>query len=223
MPIYILNIETTTKNCSVAVSKDGELLTLKELHDEKYTHAENLNVFIEEAMQTAGLGFNDLHAIAVSKGPGSYTGLRIGVSTAKGFCYALDIPLIAVNTLTALAHAVKEPTDTIISVLDARRMEVYQAVFDHNYQALDSTKAVEVKPELYQEYLQKGPVTFIGDAVQKMEPIIQDPNIKFVQAYPSAQEMTALSYQKFIDKDFVDVAYFEPYYLKDFIAVKKRV
>lgn len=222
MPVYILNIETTTKNCSVAVSKDGELLTLKELHDEKYTHAENLNVFIEEVMQAASLQFTDLQAIAVSKGPGSYTGLRIGVSAAKGFCYALDIPLIAVDTLTALAHGVKFPTLTIIPVLDARRMEVYQAVFDQNYQQLEATKAQEVQSELYQEYFQKGPVTFIGDAVQKIELMIPDPNAKFVEAYPSAKEMATLSYQKFMAKDFVDVAYFEPYYLKDFIAVKKR-
>lgn len=222
MPVYILNIETTTKNCSAAVSKDGELLTLKELYDEKYTHAENLNVFIEHVMQEAGLQFTDLHAIAVSKGPGSYTGLRIGVSAAKGFCYALDIPLIAVDTLTALAHTVKKPAGIIIPVLDARRMEVYQAVFDQNYEQLQATKAVEVHGELYKEYLENGQVTFIGDAVQKIEQIIQNPNAMFVRAFPSAREMPSLSYPKYLAKDFVDVAYFEPYYLKDFIAVKKR-
>ena len=126
---YILNIETATKNCSVALAKEGKTILCKEIAEEGYSHAERLHVFIEEVIEEAGITFKDLAAIAVSQGPGSYTGLRIGVSAAKGLCYALDIPLIAVDTLKTLASQVKISSGLIIPMIDARRMEVYSAIF----------------------------------------------------------------------------------------------
>lgn len=221
MSVLILNIETTTKNCSVSLSKDGKLIALKEINDGGYSHAENLHPFIETILTETKYQFSDLSAIAVSKGPGSYTGLRIGVSAAKGFCFALDIPLISVDTLQALAHQINIETDVIIPILDARRMEVYQAVFDLTYKRIENTKAVVVDKETYDKYLNTKKVVFLGDAVPKIKKTIQHKNAVFIEnAFPSAKEMVALAYDKFQKKDFEDVAYFEPYYLKDFIAIK---
>jgi tRNA threonylcarbamoyladenosine biosynthesis protein TsaB len=221
MHTLILNIETTTKNCSVSLAKDGELIALKEINDGNYSHAENLHPFIESILKETDYQYNDLTAVAVSKGPGSYTGLRIGVSAAKGLCFAVDIPLIAIDTLESLAHKIISDDSLIIPILDARRMEVYQAVFDSNYQVIKPTKAIVVEKNTYDEYLSKGKITFIGDAVAKVKPVIVDRNAVFIEnEFPSAKEMCHLSYQKFVKKKFEDVAYFEPFYLKDFIAIK---
>lgn len=221
MSILILNIETTTKNCSVSLSKDGKEIALKEINDGGYSHAENLHPFIETILADTQHQFSDLSAVAVSKGPGSYTGLRIGVSAAKGFCFALDIPLISIDTLQALAHQVKIETDVIIPILDARRMEVYQTVFDLTHKRIENTKAMVVDAETYDNYLNTKKVVFLGDAVLKIKEIIQHKNAIFIDdAFPSAREMVRLSYEKFLQKNFEDVAYFEPYYLKDFIAIK---
>jgi len=221
MPTLILNIETTTKNCSVSLSKNGVLIALKEINDGGYSHAENLHPFIENILQETKHDYTDLSAIAVSKGPGSYTGLRIGVSAAKGFCYALDIPLISVNTLEALAYQIKVTSGIIIPILDARRMEVYQAIFDKQYNIVENTKAVVVDENTYDKYLENGLVTFLGDAVTKIASIILHKNAIFIEkTFPSAKEMISLSYKKFQQKEFEDVAYFEPFYLKDFIAIK---
>jgi tRNA threonylcarbamoyladenosine biosynthesis protein TsaB len=221
MSILLLNIETTTKNCSVSLSKDGKLIAIKELNDGKYSHAENLHPFIEDILNEVSCNFSDLNAVAVSRGPGSYTGLRIGVSAAKGLCFALDIPLIATDTLEALAKTVIEKEGVIIPVLDARRMEVYQAVFSYDYKRIETTKAQIIEEATYDSFLSKGKVYFVGDAVEKCQKIIKHPNAFFVAGkFPSAKEMTSLSYQKFLNSDFEDVAYYEPYYLKDFIAVK---
>ena len=133
---YILNIETATKNCSVSLARNGVTILCKEIAEEGYSHAEKLHVFIEEIIKESQLNIKDLHAVAVSKGPGSYTGLRIGVSTAKGLCYALGIPLISVDTLAVLAAAVKQNDGLIVPMIDARRMEVYSAVFDKNHQKI---------------------------------------------------------------------------------------
>ncbi len=221
MHTLILNIETTTKNCSVSLSKNGQLIALKEINEGGYSHAENLHPFIDAVLQDTQYNYTDLSAIAVSKGPGSYTGLRIGVSAAKGLCFALDIPLISIDTLLALAYKVKVDSDVIIPVLDARRMEVYQAVFTSKYRQLETTKAKVVEKDTYNKYLDKGKVTFIGDAVEKIKTFIKHPKAVFIEnEFPSAKEMIALSYKKFLQKDFEDVAYFEPFYLKDFIAIK---
>lgn len=219
--IYILNLETTTKNCSVSLSSDGQLLAVKELNNGQYSHSEYLNLFIEEVLDIANITFSDICAIAVSQGPGSYTGLRIGVSTAKGLCYALDIPMIAVDTLAVVARQLKVDNGLIIPVLDARRMEVYQSVFDKDYNSLEQTKSVVVSQDVYELYFNKGQTHFVGNATEKMQRVLTHDNAVFhQQTSPSAVEMAGVSYQLFLDQTFVDVAYFEPFYLKDFIALK---
>ena len=219
---YILNIETATKNCSVALAKDGKTIFCKEIAQEGYSHAERLHVFIEEIIKEAGITFKDLSAIAVSQGPGSYTGLRIGVSAAKGLCYALDIPLIAVDTLQALASQVTISSGLIIPMIDARRMEVYSAFFSPTLE-----KKREVLAEIIDENsfgdLQET-LYFVGDCAEKCKSVLNKDNYVFLEdiKYPSAKEMSALSYEKFKINDTVDVAYFEPYYLKDFIITAPK-
>ncbi len=221
MKTIILNLETTTKNCSVSLSSDGDLIALKEINDGRYSHAENLHPFIASLLQETGYTYKDLSAVAVSKGPGSYTGLRIGVSAAKGLCFALDIPLIATDTLEALARTTKINQGIIVPMLDARRMEVYQAVFSSDYTKVEAIKAQVITEQSYDDLLAKGKVFFVGDAVEKCQSVIGHPNAVFVEhKLPSAKEMCLLSYQKYRTSDFEDLAYFEPYYLKDFIAVK---
>ncbi|GAA4279867.1 tRNA (adenosine(37)-N6)-threonylcarbamoyltransferase complex dimerization subunit type 1 TsaB [Gaetbulibacter aestuarii] len=220
---YILNIETATTNCSVSISKNRETIALKEDYDSKYSHAERLHVYIDAVLKEAGISRNDLDAIAVSKGPGSYTGLRIGVSSAKGLCYALEKPLISVPTLQSLAHQVSAESGVIIPMLDARRMEVYSAIFDVEFQQIRETEAQILDAESFQNYLEEDSVYFIGNGVEKTKDIIQHPNAVFIEKkLPSAQEMSALAFSKYKIGDFEDVAYFEPYYLKDFVTTKSK-
>lgn len=218
--MYILNIETATKNCSVSLAKNGETILCKEIAEQGYSHAEKLHVFIEEIIKETGIGVNDLNGIAVSKGPGSYTGLRIGVSSAKGLCYALGIPLISVDTLQVLAKQVVIENGLIVPMLDARRMEVYSAIFDKSY-----SKIKEVQAEILTENsYAASPETFyfIGDCQEKCKTVLTAANFYFLPeiVFPSANEMSSLSYKKFINNDFEDVAYFEPFYLKDFLITK---
>lgn len=215
----ILCIETATTNCSVALSKGGELLALKEDYSNNYSHAERLHIFIDEILKENELAPEDLDAIAVSKGPGSYTGLRIGVSAAKGLCFALDIPLISVSTLTSLAHQVgEEEGDFIVPLLDARRMEVYTAGFTSDKEPLFNTFAKILDENSFEEYLDKGIISFIGNGVEKFAKICIHPNARFVHGkLPSALQMAALAEDSYREERFEDVAYFEPYYLKDFM------
>lgn len=214
---YILNIETSTKNCSVALAKDGEMIVCREIAEMGYSHAEKLHVFIEEILSEANLKFSDLNAVAVSQGPGSYTGLRIGVSAAKGLCYALDIPLIAVDTLEVLASQIAIEEGVIVPMIDARRMEVYSAIFDKNHQKIRETKAEILTEDSFSDINQT--IYFIGDSSQKAKTILQKENFVFVEdsVYPSAKQMTKKSYTLFTNNRFEDVAYFEPLYLKDFM------
>mgnify|MGYP006192053545 FL=1 len=221
---YILNIETATKNCSVALAQEGKIILCKEIAEEGYSHAERLHVFIEEIIQEAGITFQDLNAIAVSQGPGSYTGLRIGVSAAKGLCFALNIPLIAVDTLQVLASQAKVKEGFIVPMLDARRMEVYSAIFNSKLEKQREVQA-EVITEASFETISE-PVYFVGDCTEKCQSVLVKPNFVFLKEikYPSAKEMCVISFAKFQQSDFVDVAYFEPYYLKDFmITTSKKV
>ena len=219
----ILQIESSTTNCSVSLSNEGETLVLREDYNSQYSHAERLHVFIDEVLKENGTDSNDLKAIAVSMGPGSYTGLRIGVSAAKGLCFALDIPLISIATLESLAHQVKTDNGLIIPMLDARRMEVYSAVFNSEYHQIRKTQAQILDPGAFGDYLDKAQVNFIGNGVAKAQDIIQHPNAVFINdKLPSANEMSALAFKKYQAKNFEDVAYFEPYYLKDFIALKPK-
>lgn len=219
----VLNIETATTNCSVSLSNDGETLVLKEDKSAGYSHAETLHVFIDEVFKIAKLNPTDIDAVAVSKGPGSYTGLRIGVSTAKGLCFALDKPLLAINTLEVLAHQVKIDNGYVIPMLDARRMEVYSAVYNTNLDLQREIKAEILTEESYSELLNEGKVYFIGNGVEKTKSLISHPNAVFIEGkLPSSNEMAMLSELKYKKSDTEHVAYFEPYYLKDFVALKKK-
>lgn len=217
---YILNIETATKNCSVSLAKDGETILFKEIAEIGYSHAEKLHVFIEEILKESSVHVTDLKAIAVSKGPGSYTGLRIGVSTAKGLCYALEIPLISVDTLQVMAKQVSIENGLIIPMIDARRMEVYSAVFDSKHNKIMEVQAEVLTAESYSEMTED--LYIIGDCQEKCKTVLTKDHFHFLSQviFPSANEMSALSYDKFLKNDFEDVAYFEPFYLKDFLISK---
>ncbi len=218
---YILNIETATKNCSVALAKNGETILCKEMAEQGFSHAEKLHLFIEEIIKEAGITFSDLSAVAVSQGPGSYTGLRIGVSAAKGLCYALEKPLISVDTLTVLANQLQIENGIIIPMIDARRMEVYSAIFNAKKEMIREVQAEILTDSSFADT--DDAVYFVGDSNEKAKTILSKSNFNFVDTifYPSAQEMSAISYRKFIDNSFEDAAYFEPYYLKDFMLQTK--
>jgi tRNA threonylcarbamoyladenosine biosynthesis protein TsaB len=214
---YILNIETSTKNCSVSIGLDGKTIALVELAEAHFGHAEKLHLFVEEVLKASSITLNELSAVAVSKGPGSYTGLRIGVSAAKGFAYALNIPLIGVDTMLVLAKKIDpEKNSLIIPMLDARRMEVFTAVFDENHASVEKTHALILSASAFEHYTQK--IYCIGDCQEKAMQVLNHPNIQFIKeaVYPSAKEMSSLSYELFLKNEFEDTAYFEPFYLKDF-------
>ena len=214
---FILNIETATKNCSVALSQNGIVIACKEIAEAGYSHAEKLHVFIDEILKENNLTFNDLSAIAISQGPGSYTGLRIGVSAAKGLCYSLDIPLIAVDTLEVLSRKLTVENGIIIPMIDARRMECYTAIFDAKHEKIREVKAEIIDENSFQETTET--IHFVGDGALKCKEILTD--AKFVYhdeiVFPSANEMSKIDYDKYKKNDTVSVAYFEPFYLKDFM------
>ena len=219
---YILNLETATKNCSVSISQNGQTILCKEMAEAGYSHAEKLHVFIEDCIKESNISFKDLSAIAVSQGPGSYTGLRIGVSAAKGLCFALDLPLIAVDTLQVLASKLSISDGVIIPMIDARRMEVYSAIFNAKYEKVREVQAEILTENSFEEISDK--IHFIGDCSEKAKTVLTNSNFIFHEEiiYPSANEMSELSYKKFQENNFEDVAYFEPYYLKDFMATVSK-
>ncbi|MES2140681.1 MAG: tRNA (adenosine(37)-N6)-threonylcarbamoyltransferase complex dimerization subunit type 1 TsaB [Bacteroidota bacterium] len=227
----ILNLETATTVCSVSLSKDGQLLAVKEQNGD-YSHAENLTLFIEDVLKQAGIKLSEVDAIAVSKGPGSYTGLRIGVSTAKGLCYSLNKPLIAINTLQHISLSVSKNPQIPISdlqalfcpMLDARRMEVYCAMFDSLNNEIAPTTAEIIDEQSFSDLLNNRLIYFFGDGAAKCKNILSaNKNAIFIDdIFPSAKNMISLSEKAFLNKEFEDVAYFEPFYLKDFVAGKKK-
>ena len=220
---FILNIETSTKNCSVSLAKNGELVGFKEVNDGNYSHAEQLHYLISELCKEVHLNIANIDAIAVSKGPGSYTGLRIGVSAAKGLCFALDKPLISIDTLSSLAYPFQNKDGIVIPILDARRMEVYSAVYNTNHHQIRETRAEIIEPNSYLNYLEDEKVFFVGDAVLKTKEVIKHKNALFIEnIFPSAKQMVKLSYIKYKKNDTEDVAYFEPFYLKDFIVIPEK-
>ena len=205
------------------MSSENKIIACKEEINEQYSHAEKLTVFITELCKTQDFTIKDLDAVAVSKGPGSYTGLRIGVSTAKGLCYALDIPLISVSTLKAMAcgMAQKEKSDLYCPMIDARRMEVYNAFYNSTNKEIRGIQADIIEAYSYQKELDKK-VLFFGDGAEKCKQMIQHPNARFIDGFfPSSKDMLEIANEKFAEKDFEDVVYFEPFYLKDFVAGKK--
>ncbi len=220
----ILNLETATTNCSVSLAKDGKVIAIKENNSANYSHAEQLHNYIKEVLKEASFSLQDIDAVAVSKGPGSYTGLRIGVSAAKGLCFSLDIPLISIPTLESMAHQLVVPQDhLIIPVLDARRMEVYSAVYDRDWREIRTTEAEIITEDSFKEYLDAHTVHIMGSGAEKCEGVINHPNLVLdTNVVPSAREMARLSQKKFEASEFENAAYFEPYYLKDFVLQQKK-
>jgi len=215
----ILNIETASKNCSVSISENGDIIALKEINEGGYTHAENLHPFIEEVLKISNLKINNIDAVAVSKGPGSYTGLRIGVSAAKGICFAIDKPLISIDTLKVLALQLNIENGYIIPMLDARRLEVYSSIFDEYHQEIRKTEAEILNEDSFINYLNSEKVYFLGDGSEKFKSMISHPNAIFIDnKFPSANKMGILSEEKFQKNEFENLAYFEPFYLKDFVT-----
>jgi len=216
----ILNIETSTTVCAVTLAKDGVEILTKRLKSKKYSHSENLNLFIESIMNETDYSFKQLDTIAVSKGPGSYTGLRIGVSTAKGLCYALDKPLIAVNSLKSLANLYKgKEGEFIVPLFDARRMEVYSSIYHKDLSLIEDVRAVVIDYDSYSGVLSNGKTVFLGPGAEKCQTIINHENATFdLITDVSSTGMMSLSEEKFQNEQFEDIAYFEPFYLKEFIA-----
>ena len=220
----ILHIETSSKNCSVAISDGEKILCLCEEASENYKQSESLHTYVEWALEGAKLTLKDIESISLGKGPGSYTGLRIGASSAKGFCYGLQIPLIATNSLeTMIEPFLNKEYDLIIPLIDARRMEVYSAVFDGNSgEMISATEAKILDENSYQEYQDKK-ILFVGDGAKKAKEILQLENAEFNETvYPSAKYLIKKAVEKYNRQEFEDVAYFEPFYLKDFQGVKKK-
>ncbi|WP_343634293.1 tRNA (adenosine(37)-N6)-threonylcarbamoyltransferase complex dimerization subunit type 1 TsaB [Fluviicola sp.] len=213
---YILHIETATKVCSVALSLNGELARIREFKDEGYSHGEQLTLLIQEVLQLQGITAEDLSAVSVSAGPGSYTGLRIGVSTAKGLCYALNIPLIAIDTLESMAEVARivYPDSNLCPMIDARRMEVFSLITNFESDVLKPVSADVLDEQSYTDF---EPFVCFGDGASKMAEIWSGRNILFdLELEPSAKGQIHAAYQKFLNRQFEDVAYFEPAYLKEF-------
>lgn len=222
----ILNIETATTVCSVSIARDGEVIAINEKND-GYSHSESLSPFIDEMLKEHGLKPTDLDAVAVSEGPGSYTGLRIGVSTAKGLCFALDIPLIAVSSLQAMAleAAEKHPNfDLYVPMIDARRMEVYTSFYNAENNILTETEAKIIDEHSFSDLQDTKKLILCGDGSTKCKGVLTSSNCVIDDTVlPSAKSMATISYLRFQEKKFVDTAYFEPFYLKDFIAGVSKV
>lgn len=225
----LLHIETATDICSVALAENGNLIDLKETHAER-SHAGVLAVYIDELLKENKLSASNLDAIAVSKGPGSYTGLRIGVSVAKGLCYGADLPLIAVDTLESMYHGIikkeKVYTDNTIfaPMIDARRMEVYTCMFNIQGKKIDETMALVVEKDTFNEKFKENIIIFFGSGADKFSELFTNDNARFILNFKlSSVDMIELAYKHFTERKFEDLAYFEPYYLKNFIAtVPKR-
>jgi len=222
---YILSIETATTICSIAIHQDGNLLFHQEMFLEQ-SHSSKLVPAIENALRTLELNSSDLAAVAISKGPGSYTGLRIGTSTAKGFCYALDIPLIAINTLQTMALKVASLglSKKMIPLLDARRMEVFYEVFDENVQSNEEAKPLILEENSFENNLLSESYLIFGNGMPKFKDICVNKNALFLNnIYPSAVQVGELAWEKYQKQEFEDVAYFEPFYLKEFFTTAKKL
>lgn len=226
MANYFLGIETATRMCSVALFEDGQLLNVIEEGGD-YSHAEKLAPFVDQILKEAGLTADQLAAVAVSSGPGSYTGLRIGLSLAKGICVAGDLPLISISTLQAMAYsAIKEISDQkalYCPMIDARRMEVYTALYDADLKEIEGVAAKVIDEDSFATELNAQKVYFFGDGAAKCEAVIKSAQASFLtQAHISARSWSNLIKEKFDKEDFEDLAYYEPFYYKDFRAAKPK-
>ena len=227
MSNYILQIDTATEVCSVSISENGKLLVEKSA-EEPNMHASSLTGYIDASLKELQLAYHDLTAVAVSMGPGSYTGLRIGVSTAKGLCYALDIPLLGVNTLSAMfegyasLYGLREDT-LYVPMLDARRMEVYMAVFDDSKAEVKDTAAVVVEADTFENFNPKKVVLF-GSGANKLKSLLEaSDSVTVDERYVhSSSFLSALAYHKWKNNEFENLIYFEPFYLKEFVATTPK-
>ena len=220
----ILYLETSSKNCSVAVSDNEKLLCVCEEVSENYKQSESLHTYVEWALEGAGILLKDIEAVSLGKGPGSYTGLRIGAASAKGFCYGLKVPFIAINSLESMIEPfLGQNYDFIVPLIDARRMEVYTGVYDGSTgEEISVTEAKILDETSFQEFRDKK-VVFVGDGAKKAKDILKLPAADFREdIYPSAQYLIKKTLEKIEKKEFEDMAYFEPFYLKDFHGVKKK-
>lgn len=224
--IYLLSIETSTKLCSVTISCDEELITTVEASSNQYIHAESLHPFIGKAIKKANIKMNQFDAIVVGKGPGSYTGLRIGVSAAKGLAYPLSIPVIAINSLEAIANAahLKYPARAIIPMIDARRDEVYALFYNQKGEVEVDAQAVilEKSKSIFDLKLESKDSIIVGDAAGKAKVILGDVYQYDLELTHSASNLVPIALDRFKKDDFEDLAYFEPFYLKEFIAAKPK-
>ncbi|PVX52601.1 tRNA threonylcarbamoyladenosine biosynthesis protein TsaB [Balneicella halophila] len=213
----ILNIETSTAICSVALGNEGELVAEK-IDTEGQNHAKLITVLIKELLKDSKYSMSDIDAVAISQGPGSYTGLRIGTSVAKGICYALQIPLLTINTLQALANNTSlSATGLRCPMIDARRMEVYCQLFNADLKPLSEIEAKILDEKSFSSLLEKQEIAFFGNGAEKFSEICHSPKAKFFNnIYPKASQMILLAQKAYLDKDFTDVAYFTPFYLKKF-------
>jgi tRNA threonylcarbamoyladenosine biosynthesis protein TsaB len=222
----IILIETSTALCSTALAEDGAIVSYKESSAPK-AHASLTAVFIQDMLSERGLTIADCDAVCVSMGPGSYTGLRVGVSTAKGLCFGSRKPLLAVGTLDTLAAQAYAEAEAdgnyrfIIPMVDARRMEVYTAVFENGVQITETAPAI-IDENSFSDLLEQGPCLFIGDGAGKCADAIKHPNAHFLQCWPKASSMLAPAMKAYKEKRFEDVAYFEPFYLKEFVATVSK-
>tara|TARA_A100000164_G_scaffold78768_1_gene66490 strand:- start:69 stop:752 length:684 start_codon:yes stop_codon:yes gene_type:complete len=224
----ILNIETSSKNCSVSVSKNGQIIGLKEQSYDEYSHSKSLHVFIDEIFKEIGLSPQNLSAVAISEGPGSYTGLRIGVSAAKGICVALNIPLIAIDTMQILARKIECAEGYIISAMDARRDEIYYSVFKSNHCKIPikvgKTDCMIINSDSFSNYFKSSTVNFIGNCNEKIKGFLDHKNIIFSDfMLPSANEMGIISFSRFKKSEFEDISDFQPKYLKEFGGKKINI
>ena len=216
----IILIETSTALCSVALAEDGKVTAYRESSAPK-AHASLTAVFVQEVLEERGVKLADCDAVCVSKGPGSYTGLRVGVSTAKGLCFGSGKPLVAVGTLDTLVAQAGDVAGIVIPMIDARRMEVYSAVFENGTQITETTPVI-VDENSFAEYLEQGQVLFIGDGAGKCADVIKHPNAHFCQCNPKASAMLQPAVAAYRAQQFEDVAYFEPFYLKEFVATVSK-
>ena len=224
----ILNIETSSKNCSVSISENGKIIGLKEQSFDEYSHSKSLHVFIDEIFKQTKLSPQKLSAVAISEGPGSYTGLRIGVSAAKGICVALNLPLIAIDTMQILARKIECAEGYIISAMDARRDEIYYSVFKSNNCKIPikggKTDCMIINSNSFSNYLESSIVNFVGNCNEKINKFLNHDNIIFSDfMLPSANEMGIISFSSFKKGEFEDVSDFQPKYLKEFGGKKINI
>ncbi len=224
----ILNIETSSKNCSVSISQNGKIIGLKEQSYDEYSHSKSLHVFIKKVLNDTKLLPNQLSAVSVSEGPGSYTGLRIGVSAAKGICVALNIPLIAIDTMQILARKIECTQGYIISAMDARRDEIYYSIFKSNNCKIPikvgNTDCMIINSDSFSNYFKSSTINFVGNCNEKIKRFLNHKNIIFSDfMLPSANEMGIISFSRFKKSEFEDISDFQPKYLKEFGGKKINI